>query len=64
MLFRSAAIHTVYELLIADYTAKRIQEFYNLPGISIPHGWAVTSVPIIMAVNWLLDRIPYVKNIT
>lgn len=59
----AAAIHTVYELLIADLTAKRIQEFYNLPGISIPHGWAVTSVPIIAGVNWLLDRIPYVKDI-
>ncbi len=59
----AAAIHTVYELIIADLTAKRVQEFYNLPGISIPHGWAVTSVPIIWAVNWVLDRIPYVKDI-
>ena len=59
----AAAIHTAYELLIADLTAKKIQEFYNLPGISIPHGWAVTSVPIIAGVNWVLDRIPYVKDI-
>jgi PTS system galactitol-specific IIC component len=59
----AAAIHTVYELIIADLTAKKVQEFYNLPGISIPHGWAVTSVPIIWAVNWVLDRIPYVKDI-
>ncbi len=59
----AAAIHTVYELIIADLTAKRVQEFYNLPGISIPHGWAVTSVPIIWVVNWVLDRIPYVKDI-
>ncbi|MDY6867830.1 MAG: PTS transporter subunit IIC [Chloroflexota bacterium] len=56
-------IHTVYELIIADITAKRVQEFYDLPGISIPHGWAVTSVPIIFAVNWVLDRIPWVKDI-
>ena len=59
----AAAIHTVYELFIADLTAKKIQEFYNLPGISIPHGWAVTSVPIIWAVNWVLDRIPGVRDI-
>ena len=59
----AAAIHTVYELYIADKTAKGVQEFYNLPGISIPHGWAVTSVPIIAAVNWVLDRIPGVKDI-
>lgn len=59
----AAAIHTVYELWIADMTAKDVQEFYGLPGISIPHGWAVTSVPIIAAVNWVLDRIPGVKDI-
>ena len=59
----AAAIHNVYELFVADLTAKKIQEFYNLPGISIPHGWAVTSVPIIWVVNWILDRIPYVKDI-
>lgn len=59
----AAAIHTVYELVIADMTAKDVQEFYNLPGISIPHGWAVSSVPIILAVNWVLDRIPFVKDI-
>ena len=59
----AAAIHTVYELVIADLTAKDVQEFYNLPGISIPHGWAVTSVPIIAGVNWVLDRIPGVKDI-
>ena len=59
----AAAIHTVYELVIADLTAKQVQEFYNLPGISIPHGWAVSSVPIIAGVNWVLDRIPGVKDI-
>lgn len=61
--FLAACLHTVYELVIADITAKKVQEFYNLPGISIPHGWAVTSVPIIWIVNWVLDRIPYVKDI-
>ena len=59
----AAAIHTVYALYIADRTAEGVQEFYGLPGISIPHGWAVTSVPIIAAVNWVLDRIPGVKDI-
>jgi galactitol PTS system EIIC component len=58
MAILGATVHTVYELIIADKTAKGVQEFYNLPGISIPHGWAVTSVPIIYAVNWVVDKIP------
>jgi PTS system galactitol-specific IIC component len=59
----AAAILMVYSLFIADITAKKMQKFHGLPGISIPHGWAVTSVPIIAAVNWLLDRIPGVNKI-
>jgi PTS system galactitol-specific IIC component len=63
MAILGATVHTVYELIVADRTAKGVQEFYNLPGISIPHGWAVTSVPIIYAVNWVVDRIPGLRDI-
>ncbi|MCL2006863.1 MAG: hypothetical protein FWG77_02140 [Treponema sp.] len=59
----AGAIHAAACLLIADWKAKEVQEFYGIPGISIPHGWAVTSVPIIIAVNWVLDRIPVIKDI-
>lgn len=59
----AAAIHTVFSLVIADLTAKDVQEFYNLPGISIPQGGAVASVPFNAAINWVLDRIPGVKDI-
>ncbi len=59
----AGGIHAAFCLVMADRTAKRVQAFYNVPGVSIPHGWAVTSVPIIAGVNWLLDRIPGVKNI-
>jgi len=47
----AAAIHAVVALLIADWTAKDVQGFFNLPGVSIPQGWAITSVPIIKVLN-------------
>jgi PTS system galactitol-specific IIC component len=59
----AAAILAAVCLIIADRTAKRVQEFYNLPGISIPQAFAASSVPIVIGVNWCLDRIPGVKNI-
>lgn len=59
----AGGIHAALCLIIADLGAKKVQDFYGLPGVSIPHGWAVTSVPIIVAVNWIIDRIPGVKNI-
>lgn len=59
----AAMIHAMFSLLIADATAPQIQKHFDLPGVSVPHGWATTSVPIIWGLNWLFDRIPGVKNI-
>jgi len=59
----AAMTHAIYSLLIADATAPRIQEFFNLPGVSIPHGWATTSVPLIIGMNWIFDRIPVFRDI-
>jgi PTS system galactitol-specific IIC component len=59
----AAAIHAIVALLIADWTAKDVQEFFQIPGISIPQGWAVSSVPIIKILNWIVDRIPGLRDI-
>lgn len=59
----AAAIHAIISLLIADWTAKDVQEFFGIPGVSIPQGWAVTSVPIIKGLNWIVDRIPGLRDI-
>lgn len=59
----AAAIHAIISLLIADWTAKDVQEFFRIPGVSIPQGWAITSVPIIKGLNWIVDRIPGLRDI-
>ncbi|WP_203247282.1 PTS galactitol transporter subunit IIC [Sporosarcina beigongshangi] len=59
----AAMIHAMFSLLIADAAAPKIQEFFDLPGVSVPHGWATTSIPIIWGMNWLFDRIPVIKKI-
>lgn len=60
----AGGVHAALCLVIADRTAERVQQFYNVPGVSIPHGFAVTTFPIIATVNWILDRVPVVKDIT
>ncbi|HEX9012205.1 MAG TPA: PTS transporter subunit IIC, partial [Anaerolineaceae bacterium] len=47
---------------LADWTAPIVQKFFELPGVSLPHMETVTWAPVGYAVNWLLDRIPVVKN--
>jgi PTS system galactitol-specific IIC component len=59
----AACLHATYSLLIADWTAKRVQEFFRLPGISIPQGWAATSVPIILGLDWIMQKIPWLRDI-
>lgn len=59
----AAAIHAAASLLIADWTAKDVQEFFKIPGVSIPQGWAITSVPIVKGLNWIVDKIPGLRDI-
>lgn len=58
----AAAIAAALALFLADWTAKAVQDFYKLPGISIPHLTTAPGVPFAIFTNWLLDRIPGVKD--
>lgn len=58
----AAAIAAALALFVADWTAKAVQHFYKLPGISIPHLTSGPGVPFAIVTNWIIDRIPGVKN--
>lgn len=47
---------------LADWTAPIVQKFFGLPGVSLPHMETVTWAPVGYAVNWVIDRIPGVKD--
>jgi PTS system galactitol-specific IIC component len=54
----AAAIAAAVMLFFGDLTAPAVQKFYNLPGISIPHGTSAAAVPLAIPLNWVMDRIP------
>lgn len=60
----SAVINMAIIFKIADWTQKDVDEVLGLEGISFPHlqstGWALIGYPL----NWILDRIPGIKNIS
>jgi len=58
----TAAIAAALALFLGDWTAKAVQSFYGLPGISIPHLTTAPGVPFAIVTNWILDRIPGVKD--
>jgi PTS system galactitol-specific IIC component len=59
----AAAVAAAFMLFLGDWTAKGIQEFYELPGISIPHGMTAPMVPLALPFNWLFDRIPGLRDV-
>lgn len=58
-----AALMAALGLLFADWSAKAVQKFYGIPGVSVPHLASAQILPIAIVVNWILDRIPGINNI-
>ena len=54
----AAIVCYIVTLVMADLTAERFQEHYNLPGISIPQPFCQSFTVFAVAINGLLDRIP------
>ncbi|MBR6997881.1 MAG: PTS sugar transporter subunit IIC [Prevotella sp.] len=48
----------IITLVMADRTAERFQQHYDLPGISIPQHFCQSFTPFAVGLNWLLDKIP------
>ncbi len=48
--------------LMSDMTAKKYQEFNEMPGIGVPCGTTVQASIFAMPVVWVLDRIPGLKD--
>lgn len=55
--------NAIITLKLADWTAKYVEEWWELPGISIPHMSTVGWFPFCYAVDWVLDRIPGINRI-
>ena len=53
-----AALNAAVVLFLADWTAPGVQALYNLPGISIPHGFSAAYVPFGIVFNWIIEKIP------
>ena len=49
--------------IIGDLTAKPIQEMYNIKGVGFVHATCGIYVPIGIAVNWLIEKIPGLNKI-
>ncbi|WP_032121212.1 PTS galactitol transporter subunit IIC [Clostridium amazonitimonense] len=58
-----ALISFIVVLFIADKTAPKIQETYDLKGVSFAHATSAVYVPIGIAINWIIEKIPGLRDI-
>ena len=58
----AGVLYLVLGGLMSDLTAKKYQEFNDMPGIGVPCGTTVQASLFAMPVVWLLDRIPGIKD--
>lgn len=58
----AALIQTVWSLLSADYSAKRVQEFLGVEGISIPQGYASSTIPLFVLLEGIYNKIPFLRD--
>jgi PTS system galactitol-specific IIC component len=58
-----AALMAALSLLFADWSARAVQKFYGIPGVSVPHLASAQILPIAIVVNWVIERIPGINRI-
>lgn len=56
-------VNMVIVMVIGDYTAPKVEETLQMPGVSLPHGFTAAFVPIAIVVNKVIDAIPGVRDI-
>lgn len=59
----AAAITIIVVLKLADLTAPYVQDFFGIPGVSLPHTETVSWAPVGILINKVLDKIPGINKI-
>lgn len=58
----ASLIQATWSLLSADYTAKKVQNALGVDGISIPQGYAASTVPLFAILEKIYNYIPFLRD--
>jgi PTS system galactitol-specific IIC component len=59
----ATALSAAILLVMADITQPYVEDYFNIPGVSIPHGTTAPLFFLAWPFVWLVDRIPGLKDI-
>ena len=60
----AASALSILALVLADYTQPYVEKFFGMPGISFPHLTALGFLPLVVPLNWLIDKIPGLNKLS
>lgn len=58
----ASLLQATWSLLSADYSAKKVQTMLGVDGISIPQGYAASTVPMFAFLETIYNRTPYLRD--
>jgi len=61
--FVAGIVTEIITLRVADWTADLGQEYFGIPGTSLPHTESVTQAPFAFAIDKVLRRVPVVGSV-
>lgn len=47
---------------LSDWSQGMVEDFFGIPGVSLPTVSALSSLVIAWPMNWLLNKVPFIKN--
>ncbi len=59
----AAVANEVIILVLGDVTAPSLETTLGMPGVSLPHGFSTAFAPIAMVCNWIIEKIPGLRDI-
>jgi len=58
----ASLIQAAWSLLSADYTANQVQNALGVDGVSIPQGYAASTIPLFAFLDRIYNRIPFLRD--
>lgn len=56
-------VHAIIAYKLGDLWAPLMEDYFELDGLTVPHGTSAYMAPYAVAVDWIMDKIPGVKKI-
>lgn len=59
----ASVVMAIISFKLSDWTAPLVEDFFGIPGVSLPTMSALSSVIIAAPLNWLIDKIPGINKL-